>query len=159
MGKQFLELEKIWPQYARRFGVDHWYRFAKQRLHWTLPKFGTTCQCQRWSDLMVNMTWQLWLRCDPAEVSSARERAPREGKELVQEHHLPWQKPPKNLTPPRVAQSMISLLIEIGSPTRVAQTRGKSVGCQKGQTRTKRKRYPLVKKRPSRSKKSQKKAA
>jgi hypothetical protein len=25
----------------RRFGIDHWYWFAKQRLHWTLPKFST----------------------------------------------------------------------------------------------------------------------
>ncbi len=142
VGLEFLALEKIWSQYRRRFGVDHWYRFAKQRLHWTLPKFGTPSQCQRWSNLIVNMTWQIWL-----------------AKELVQEHHLPWQKPQGNLTPQRVAQSMISLLIEIGSPTRVAKTRGKSVGCQKGQKRIKRKRYPLVKKRPSRSKKSQKKAA
>ncbi len=53
VGEQFLELKDIWSQYARRFerkkcvgfarlfhfavGVDHWYRFAKQRLHWTLP--------------------------------------------------------------------------------------------------------------------------
>ena len=33
VGEQFLELKDIWSQYARRFGVDHWYRFAKQRLH------------------------------------------------------------------------------------------------------------------------------
>ena len=142
VGLEFLALEKIWSQYSRRFGVDHWYRFAKQRLHWTLPRFGTPCQCQRWSDLIVNITWQLWL-----------------AKELVQEHHLPWQKPQENLTPQRVAQSMLSLLIEIGSPTRLAKTRGKSAGCHKGQKRIKRKRYPLVKKRPSRSKKSQNKAA
>ena len=142
VGKQFLALEKIWRQYTRRFGVDHWYRFAKQRLHWTLPKFGTPSQCQRWSDLMVNMTWQLWL-----------------AKDVVQEHHLPWQKPQENLTPQRVAQSMFSLLIEIGSPTRIPKTRGKSAGCQKGQKRMKRKRYPLVKKRRARSKKSAKKAA
>ena len=83
VGLEFLALEKIWSQYRRRFGVDHWYRFAKQRLHWTLPKFGTPEKCQRWSDLMVNMTWQLWL-----------------GKDLVQEHHLPWQKPQENLTLP-----------------------------------------------------------
>ena len=142
VGKQFLELEKIWSQYARRFGVDHWYRFAKQRLHWNLPKLGTTAQCQRWSDLIVNMTWQLWL-----------------GKDLVEENHLPWQKPQENLTPQRVAQSMFSLLIEIGSPTRLPKTRGKSIGCKKGQKRMKRKRYPLVKKRQSKSKKSAKKAA
>ena len=32
VGEQFLELKDIWRQYARRFRVDHWYRFAKQRL-------------------------------------------------------------------------------------------------------------------------------
>lgn len=141
-GEEFLALEKIWSQYRRRFGVDHWYRFAKQRLHWTLPNFGSPLQCQRWSNLIVNITWQLWL-----------------GRELVQQLYLPWQQPQENLTPQRVAQSMISLLIEIGSPTRVSKTRGKSRGCKKGTTRMKRKRYPVVKKRQSKSKKSAKKAA
>ncbi len=55
VGEEFLSLEKIWSQYSRRFGVDHWYRFAKQRLHWTLPNFRTPTQCQRWSDLTTNL--------------------------------------------------------------------------------------------------------
>ena len=142
VGEEFLSLEQIWSQYKRRFGVDHWYRFIKQRLHWTLPRFGTTAQCQRWTDLIVNMTWQLWLSRD-----------------LVKQWHLPWQKPQKNLTPQRVAQSMIKLLMEIGSPTRTTKTRGKSLGFKKGQNRTKRKQYPIVKKRQSRRKKAQKKVA
>jgi hypothetical protein len=61
----------VWQQYARRFGVDHWYRFTKQRLHWTLPNLGTAKQSERWSDLMPLMTWQLWL-----------------AKDLVEDHHL-----------------------------------------------------------------------
>jgi hypothetical protein len=142
VGKEFLPLEKVWSQYSRRLGVDHWYRFAKQRLHWTLPNLATPEKCQRWSNLMPNLTWQLWL-----------------GKDLVKQHHLPWQKPQENLTPQRVAQSMFSLLIEIGSPTKLSKTRGKSIGFKKGQKRMKRKRYPLVKKRQSRNKKSAKKAA
>jgi DDE superfamily endonuclease len=60
VGQQFLELDKVWSQYARRFGVDHWYRFAKQRLHWILPNLSTPSQSERWSDLMPLMTWQLW---------------------------------------------------------------------------------------------------
>lgn len=59
VGQPFLELKDIWRQYACRFGVDHWYRFAKQRLHWTLPSFSTAQQSERWSDLMALMTWQL----------------------------------------------------------------------------------------------------
>lgn len=61
-------------KYLRRFGVDHWYRFAKQRLHWTLPNLRTPEQSERWSDLMPLMSWQLWL-----------------AKDLVVENRLPWQ--------------------------------------------------------------------
>ena len=85
VGEQFLELTDIWTQYARRFGVDHWYRFAKQRLHWILPSLSTTKQCERWSDLMPLMTWQLWL-----------------AKDLVEDHHLPWQSRKTNLQGNRI---------------------------------------------------------
>ncbi|WP_225912434.1 hypothetical protein [Nostoc flagelliforme] len=42
----------------------HWYRNLLQRLHWTVPKLGTPKQCERWSDLMPLMTWELWLARD-----------------------------------------------------------------------------------------------
>jgi len=148
VGEQFLELKDIWTQYARRFGVDHWYRFAKQRLHWTLPSFSTAQQSERWSDLMPLMTWQLWL-----------------AKDLVEEHHLPWQSSQKNLTTcglslcGRVAQSLFSLLIEIGTPATTPQTRGKSPGWKKGEKRSKKKTYPIAKKSYSRPKKSEKETA
>lgn len=38
VGEQML-ICSIWCQYLRRFAVDHWHRFLKQRLHWTLPHF------------------------------------------------------------------------------------------------------------------------
>lgn len=134
VGEEFIPLEAIWSHYAKRFKIEHWYRFAKQRLHWTLPRFGTVEQYERWSDLMPLMTWQLWLARD-----------------LVQDHHLPWQKPQINLTPERVAQSIFAILVEIGSPSPPPKTRGKSSGWEKGRKRDKRKVYPLVKKRVSSS--------
>ncbi len=142
VGEEFLELKDVWTEYARRFRVDHWYRFAKQRLHWTLPSLSTPEQSERWSDLMPLMTWQLWL-----------------AKDLVEENCLPWQSPMKNLTPGRVAQSIFSLLVEIGSPTTAPKTRGKSPGWKKGRKRSNRKTYPIAKKSYSRPKKSKKKAA
>ncbi|MEM8780956.1 MAG: NF041680 family putative transposase [Cyanobacteria bacterium P01_G01_bin.49] len=142
VGEQFLELKDIWSQYARRFGVDHWYRFTKQRLHWTLPNLSTAKQCERWSDLMPLMTWQLWL-----------------AKGLVEEHHLPWQSPQKKLTPGRVAQSILALLIEMGSPATSPKTRGKSPGWKQGTKRNKKKTYPIAKKSHSPSKKTKKEAA
>ncbi|WP_242049345.1 hypothetical protein [Aulosira sp. FACHB-615] len=55
VGEQMPPLEEVWQLYLRRFTVDHWYRFLKQRLHWTLPKLSTPKQCERWSDLMPIM--------------------------------------------------------------------------------------------------------
>ena len=38
VGEEMPSIEEVWRQYYRRFTVDHWYRFLKQRLHvFTLP--------------------------------------------------------------------------------------------------------------------------
>jgi hypothetical protein len=79
---------------------------------WTVPQLSTPCQCERWSDLMPILTWELWLARD-----------------LVAQHHLPWQKPLSNLTLGRVAQSIALLLPEIGTPAVSPKPRGKSPGC------------------------------
>jgi hypothetical protein len=142
VGARTLPLATVWFKYLRRFGVDHWYRFAKQRLHWTLPNLRTSEQSDRWSDLMPLMSWQLWL-----------------AKDIVVENRLPWQAATTNLTPGRVAQSIFSLLVEIGTPAQPPKPRGKSPGWVKGNIRTKPPRYPTVKKRASRPKKSPKVAA
>ena len=83
---------------------------------------------------MPLMTWQLWL-----------------AKDIIKDYHLPWQKPQTqdNLTPGRVAQSMLSLLMEIGTPAISPKPRGKSPGWKKDKKRKKRTRYPVVKKRQS----------
>ena len=141
-GQSMLSLSQIWRKYLRRFAVDHWYRFIKQRLHWTVPHLSTPQQCERWSDLMPIMTWELWLARD-----------------LVSQHHLPWQKPSQNLTPGRVAQSISLLLPEIGTPAVAPKLRGKSPGWTEGNKRTKRTRYPVVKKGKARHKKRSKKAS
>ena len=41
VGLQMPPLTKIWQLYLRRFTIEHWYRFAKQTLHWTAPKLST----------------------------------------------------------------------------------------------------------------------
>jgi hypothetical protein len=129
VGVQMPPLTEIWQLYLRRFAIEHWYRLAKQTLHWTIPKLSTPEQCERWSDLMPLLTWQLWLAQD-----------------LVREIRLPWQKPLPELTPGRVAQSMLPLLIRIGSPAVAPKSRGKSAGWSSGKLRAQRCRYPVVKK-------------
>jgi hypothetical protein len=107
-------------------------RFLKQRLHWTLPKIATPTQCERWSDLMPMITWELWLARD-----------------IVSDNPLPWQKSVPKLTPGRVAQAMGGVLAVIDTPAKPPKPRGKSPGWTVGQPRSRRIRYPIVKKRTS----------
>lgn len=58
---------------------------------------------------MPLMSWQLWL-----------------ARNLVVENILPWQSANINLTPGRVAQSMLWLLVDIGTPAKMPKHRGKS---------------------------------
>ena len=129
IGEQMPPLQCIWQKYLRRFAVDHWYRFAKQRLHWTKPKLGTPEQASRWSDLMPLMTWQLWL-----------------AREEIMDNPLPWQKSQTSLTPGRVAQAFAGVLAAIGTPALPPKPRGKSPGWPKGKPRKPRIRRPFVKK-------------
>jgi hypothetical protein len=143
VGEGIPQIHKIWRQYLRRFAIDHWYRFAKQRLHWTLPKLSTPEQCERWSDLMPLLTWQLWL-----------------AREIVIDNPLPWQKSIVNqMTPGRVAQSIPGVLAAIGTPAQPPKSRGKSPGWPEGQTRSRRIRYPTVKKATTKQKQQQPKLA
>ncbi len=144
IGEEELSSIDLWELYLRRFAIEHWNRFIKQRLHWTLPKLGTTEKGQRWSDLIPIMTWQLWL-----------------GREIIEDNPLPWQKPlpTEKLTPGRVAQGFLGVLVEIGTPAKSPKTRGKSPGWEPGRERKKKLRYPTSKKTVSRQKKEKKEVA
>ncbi len=120
-----------WDWYLRRFAVDHWHRFAKQDLFWTVPQLATPEQAERWSDLMPLLTWQLWL-----------------ARPLVNDVRWPWQKPQATecRTPGRVRQGMAGLLAVIGTPAPQPKPRGKAPGWPTGRVRKRRERYEVVKK-------------
>lgn len=117
-----------WRLYLRRFAVDHWYRFAKQRLHWTAPLLSTPERTACWSDLLGLLTWQLWL-----------------ARAVVADRPLPWQKAQPTPTPGRVAHGMAGVLAVIGTPTQAPKRRGKSPGWPQGQERQRRERYAVAK--------------
>lgn len=142
ISKQDLSVTQLWRQYLRRFALEHWYRFVRQRLHWTVPQLSTAEQMEAWSDLMPVLTWQLWL-----------------ARTIVKDTPLPWQKRLTSLSPGRVADSITALLARIGSPAPDPKPRGKSPGWTTGRKRTQRPRYPTVRKRASRPKKKEKVAA
>jgi hypothetical protein len=141
LGDTLPPLEILWQYYLRRFAIEHWYRFLKQRLHWTLPQLQDPKAAERWSALMVMASWQLWL---------ARDR--------VRDAPLPWQKPLPQLTPGRVADSIAPLLARLGTPTQPPKPRGKSPGWQTGRQRTPKPRCPTVRKRARRPKQTPKSA-
>jgi len=136
VGIEMAALLQLWRLYFRRFAIDHWYRFAKQRLHWTLPNLSTPEQCERWSALLPLMTWQLWL-----------------ARNLITDNPLPWQKQKPKLSPGRVAQAMGGVFAAIGTPAADPKPRVKSPGWPEGQTRSRRIRYPTVKKGTAKPKK------
>lgn len=144
VGEQEPPLSELWCLYLRRFAIEHWYRFAKQRLHWTLPRFSTPVQHERWSDLMPILTMQLYL-----------------ARSAMLDHLLPWQKPQPVLerTPGRVCQGMASLIAVIGTPSCFPKPRGKSPGWQKGRQRSRRVRHRIMKKGRKRKAKRRRQAA
>jgi hypothetical protein len=124
-----------WQRYMRRYTVDHWYRFAKQRLYWTLPMVSTPEQGERWSDLMPLVSWQLWF-----------------ARPIGIDHPLPWQKKQTDMTPGRVCQGMNVIFLEIGTPTQMPKPRGNAPGWPIGRKRSRRNRFDVVKKNHSQSK-------
>lgn len=116
-----------WGIYAWRYPIDHWYRFIKGRLHWTLPRLASVEPAERWSDLMPFITWEAWL-----------------AKDWVEDHPLPWQKPQRQLSPGRTCQALQNILPAIGTPARVCKSRGKSPGWPTGKARTPRPPVDLI---------------
>jgi DDE superfamily endonuclease len=138
LGQTMPALKDLWHKYLRRFALEHWYRFAKQRLYWTQPQLSSTQAAERWSDLMPLLTWQLWL----ARVACI-------------DSPLPWQSNQDTLSPGRVAQAFPLILAAIGTPAQPPKTRGKSPGRAQGHQPPLRPRYPTVKKHASKKPKTE----
>lgn len=136
-GRKPPPVEEWWRVYGRRFALDHWYRFAKQRLHWTKPQLSTPQQGEVWSALMPLVMWELWL-----------------ARGVVADRPLPWHKPqPQDkLTPGRVCAGMGAIIATIGTPTCVPKLRGKSPGWPIGKPRKPKERHPVLKKAKNKTK-------
>jgi len=89
----------------------------------------------------VMMSWQLWFARADCIVAP-----------------LPWQSTQDTLSPGRVAQAFAGIIAAIGTPAQSPKPRGKSPGRNKGHSQIPRTRYPTVKKRVSKPKKSEKSA-
>jgi hypothetical protein len=125
------DLELIWRAYARRFDLEHTFRFLKQTLGWSTPRVRHPEQADRWTWLMVAAFTQL--------------RLARAG---VADRRLPWERryDTGRLTPVRVHRVVSALLVELGTPAKPPKPCGRSPGRPKGRLSGRAKRYPAVKK-------------
>jgi hypothetical protein len=110
-----LPLAEVWPTYRRRYGQDHGFRFDKQDLLWAEPHVRTPEAFQRWTDLVAVARNQLVLAWPE-----------------VQARRYPWDSRTRPATPRQVRRCMGSILVQLGTPARRPQPRGKSPGRRHG---------------------------
>jgi hypothetical protein len=41
MALEEMTLSQAWKQHLRRCAIEHWYRFMRQQLYWTVPQLST----------------------------------------------------------------------------------------------------------------------
>ncbi len=126
---QIVPLSQVAQQYRRRFSQEHGYRFLKQALLWTRVHVRTPEQFERWSWLVALVLNQLYL-----------------AREFGQALHRPWECTDRPVTPQQVRRVMPAILLQVGTPARPCQPRGKSPGRAKGFRPEPAPRFPVVRK-------------
>lgn len=125
------DLDLLWRAYCRRFDVEHFVRFLKGTLGWTVPRVRHPEQADRWTWLVLAAYAQLVLA-----------RAVVEDRRLPRERRLA----PRSLTPVRVLRGFATLLPMVGTPASAPKPCGRSPGRPKGSLSGPAKRYPAMKK-------------
>lgn len=127
VGQQMPPLSQVPPLYRRRYSQEHGYRVDKQDLLWEEPRLRTPVQFQNWTDIVASVRNQLFL-----------------ARPLAKALRQPWESPSREATPQQVRRAMGRILIELGTPARAPQVRGKSPGRSKGDQIKKAPRFKVV---------------
>jgi hypothetical protein len=136
MGKRRTELTllDIYQAYLKRYDLEHFFRFGKQKL--LLDKFQTPDDNheENWWRLVALAYLQLWV-----------------AKDWVSQLPRPWERylPSvlnKLVTPAAAQRDFGRIIRQIGTPSPAPKPRGKSPGRPKGRVLTPRKRHAVVKK-------------
>ncbi len=125
------DLGLLWRAYARRFDLEHTFRFLKQAFGWDAPRVRHPEQADRWTWLVLAAFAQLRLARTP-----------------VADRRLPWERryDPGRLTPIRVRRALSALLTHLGTPAKPPKPCGGSPGRPKGRLSGRAKRHPAIKK-------------
>lgn len=129
-------LEQVTARYSLRFSEEHLFRFLKQDLLWLAARVRTPQQMERWSWIVALAFLQLYLARDVAHTAL-----------------LPWEAKGRPLTPRQVRRAMPTLLLQVGTPIRACQPRGKAPGRAKGFHPKPAPRYPVIHKTSIKEKK------
>jgi DDE superfamily endonuclease len=138
------DLLDLWRCYARRFTIEHGFRFLKQALGWTTIRVRAPDAADRWSWLVALACWELWL-----------------ARPLVVDRRLPWERPLSagRLTPGRVRRAFAGLLLTLGTPARPPRPRGNAPGRRPGQCPGPQPRQPVVRRQPTTRRQRRQRAA
>lgn len=135
-------LAEISPDYRLRYSHEHGYRFDKQILMWDKPRFRTPEQTECWSQIVA---------CAHNQLVAARS--------LVEPVYRAWEHRRSTVTLAQVRRGLPALLMQLGTPARPVQPRGKAPGRAKGFHPQPVPRHPVILKTVKKSKKSKKATA
>lgn len=131
VGQSEVELSEVWTIYKRRFSIEHGYRFDKQDLLWTQPRLREPTHFELWTQV-VSMVHD--------ELNVAEEL----GLGVLR----PWESRQRPLSPQQIRRGLGAIMVELGSPARSCQSRGKGTGRSFGAKIQPALRYKVVKKTP-----------
>ena len=133
VNRRGLSLKEIRAIYLRRPVIEHFNRFIKQRLLFEAAQMGSVEQDERWSQVVKLAYWQLYA-----------------SRKVVERRMRPWERYKPRLpanqpaTPSQARRGFGRLLLDLGTPARASQLRGKSPGRPKGYRPVARERFPVV---------------
>jgi hypothetical protein len=130
-------LAEISPDYRLRYCHEHGFRFEKQMLMWDKPRFRTPEQTERWSQIVA---------CAHNQLLAARP--------LVAPVSRAWERRRRAVTLAQVRQGLPALLVQLGTPARSPQPRGKAPGRAKGLHPQPAPRHPVILQTVKQSKKT-----
>lgn len=126
-GEECPPLPEVSETYARRYSIEHGFRFKKQDLLWERVHLRTPERFELWTDLVCCAENQLYL-----------------ARESGLAHRQPWESATRPQTPQQVRRGMNRIVAELGTPAQVRQVRGNSPGRAKGAIVKKAEHYPTI---------------
>ena len=143
-----LSLEQIYWAYRNRYDIEHFFRLGKQRL--LLDKFQTPEEenLENWMEIVNTAYWLLFVGREQATHQCHKWQQYDKNYKNRQAHQM-------SVTPSQVQNQMASIILGFDQTDFLPKARKKGKGRAIGTTLTKRKKYPVLKKK--RKRKRQKK--